>query len=70
LLQSGKNKTASSKPRFFRRAKDDNEFKAGRSQVVDRILTRCVSFEVALFKTVGDQRDENKGNYLNPTREF
>jgi len=26
-------------------------------------------FEVALFKTAGDQRSENKGSYHNPTRQ-
>ena len=28
-----------------------------------------MSFEVALFKTVADQRRENTGDYHNPTRE-
>jgi hypothetical protein len=29
----------------------------------------AVLFEVALFKTAGDQRGEDKGNYHNPTRQ-
>jgi hypothetical protein len=33
------------------------------------MTTRRVSFEVALFKTGEDQRDENTGNYHNPKRQ-
>ena len=33
------------------------------------IITRSVSFEVALFKTGVDPRRENSGDYHNPTRE-
>ena len=38
-------------------------------RLVDSIITRSVSFEVALFKTSGDQRGENQGNYHNPKRQ-
>ena len=34
-----------------------------------KIPTRRVSFELALFETVVDQRGENNGNYHNPTRQ-
>ena len=30
---------------------------------------RLALFEVALFRTAGDQRSENTGNYHNPTRQ-
>jgi hypothetical protein len=33
------------------------------------IITRRVSFEVALIKTVADQRRENMGDHHNPTRQ-
>ena len=36
---------------------------------VELIRTRCVSSEVAFFRTSGDQRGENQGNYHNPTRQ-
>jgi hypothetical protein len=39
------------------------------SKTQGMIITRRVSFEVALFKTVADQRRENTGNYHNPTRQ-
>lgn len=45
-----------------------SEFAIGRLQHVNLILTRCDSFEVALFKTTGVQRSEKKGNHHNPTR--
>ena len=33
------------------------------------ITTRRVTFEVALFKIMGDQRRENTRDYHNPTRQ-
>jgi hypothetical protein len=34
-----------------------------------KITTRSVSFEVALFKTIADQRAKNTRDYHNPTRQ-
>ena len=54
---------------WFRVGFADAEHRPGTPRGVELILTRSVSFEVALFKTGKYQRGENKGNYHNPTRQ-